>query len=579
MKKIFALILSFLLLSSAAVYADADAQEESMLYLTTEYERLYQVPLAGGDAVLLADAYTVCNVRDGETVLASFQDGTIRRIDPADGKAEVLVSCPGYSFHRLYPLTNGFFAVRFTMLEGPTYFYFDNVSGSFSQVFEERLLNDFCAFGNVLLFIEYHDRVPYLIAYDLQNDTKLLDMPVSSDATPCSFEGKLYLFHDQSGKLDRLDLSSGRITSVNIALKGTDYSLLYIYNGNFLVRGNYRDDHLYIIREDSRQRIDIADASFPVMADTLGKYVLFWHSDYRESTVIEDSWVSTFYYYLLNMEDGTVTEIPVNGQYGKLFAGGDFPVMDSSTARKPVTSMIYTFFCESTGAGGTAPLCSTTHYAWLNIADRTADIALLAAPTQEEQDYLAEKGVTVEMKLYGGDGLVFIGNQACGVDNLTLEQIRAIYRGEIKNWSEIGGNDNPIRVLYRDDQSGSQRLFERMLWKDEPVPDFEALGFDRLDDMSSIVSQCLYEPYTIGYSIMTYLNDVFGNEDLLAFSLEGYPATPENVSSKNYPLSTQGYVVIRSDEAEDSPARRLFDWFGSPLSDYILESNGITPLK
>ena len=78
---------------------------------------------------------------------------------------------------------------------------------------------------------------------------------------------------------------------------------------------------------------------------------------------------------------------------------------------------------------------------------------------------------------------------------------------------------------------------------------------------------------------MTYLNDVFGNEDLLAFSLDGYEATPENVAAKNYPLSTQGYVVIRSDEAEDSPARRLFNWFGSPLSDYMLQSNGITPLN
>ena len=77
---------------------------------------------------------------------------------------------------------------------------------------------------------------------------------------------------------------------------------------------------------------------------------------------------------------------------------------------------------------------------------------------------------------------------------------------------------------------------------------------------------------------MTYLNDVFGKEDLLAFSLDGYAATPENVAARNYPLGTQGYVVIRSDEPKDSPARRLFDWFGSPLSDYILNSNGVTPL-
>ena len=78
---------------------------------------------------------------------------------------------------------------------------------------------------------------------------------------------------------------------------------------------------------------------------------------------------------------------------------------------------------------------------------------------------------------------------------------------------------------------------------------------------------------------MTYLSDVYGNENLLAFSLEGFSATPENVATKQYPLSTQGYVVIRTDEEENSPARRLFNWFGSPLSDLILNNNGITPLK
>ena len=173
---------------------------------------------------------------------------------------------------------------------------------------------------------------------------------------------------------------------------------------------------------------------------------------------------------------------------------------------------------------------------------------------------------------------MFIGNHACGLENLSLEQVRAIYRGEITNWVQLGGADHAIRVLYRDDQSGSQRLVERMLWKDESVPDFEALGFERLDEMSSIVSECLRDPYAIGYSIMTYLQDVYSKAELLVFSLEGYAATPENVAAGNYPLGTQGYVVIRSNEPENSPARRLFDWFGSPLCDVILTRNGVTPL-
>ena len=290
-------------------------------------------------------------------------------------------------------------------------------------------------------------------------------------------------------------------------------------------------------------------------------------------------WTNTTTYIVLDMESAKLYIVDLNGLYSELFADGDFPVMDSSTARKPLVQNIYRFFCLDTGYGGAEPLCSTTHGAWLNIADKKADIALLAAPTDEEKAYLAERGVEVEMKLYGGDGLVFIGNSACGVTDLTLDQVRAIFRGEITNWSELGGADHAIRVLYRDDQSGSQRLFEKMVFKGEDVPDYEALGFERLDEMNTLVSACLDDPYAIGYSIMTYLNDVYSNEALLAFSLIGYSATPENVRTGDYPLGTKGYVVIRSDEPEDSPARRLYNWFGSPLSDTFLTSCGITPLS
>ena len=77
---------------------------------------------------------------------------------------------------------------------------------------------------------------------------------------------------------------------------------------------------------------------------------------------------------------------------------------------------------------------------------------------------------------------------------------------------------------------------------------------------------------------IAYLNDVYGEEDLLAFTLDGVSAKPENVASGDYPLGTKGYVVIRADEAKNSPARRLYDWFGSTICDEILNNNGVTPL-
>ena len=283
--------------------------------------------------------------------------------------------------------------------------------------------------------------------------------------------------------------------------------------------------------------------------------------------------------YSLLHSDGTITDINATGEAGSLFAGGDFPEMDSSTARKPVTAELYNLFVKNYGYEGAEPLCSTTHGAWLNIADGVADLALLAAPTPEEQAYLQEKGVEVEMKLYGGDGLVFIGNPENPVKNLTHDQLLAIYRKEITNWKEVGGPDAPITVFYRDDQSGSQRLFEKLVWKGEEIPDFEALGFSREEEMSSIVDMVQWDPYAIGYTIMTYLGDVYGEDALRVFSINGVSPSPETVADGTYAYHTQGYLVIRADEPEGSPARRLFDWFGCPISADLLDRCGVTPLQ
>ncbi len=282
--------------------------------------------------------------------------------------------------------------------------------------------------------------------------------------------------------------------------------------------------------------------------------------------------------YLLE-ENLTLTPLDTTGPIGMLFREGDFPILDSSTARIPVTAELYDLFVMGYGYEGPQPLCSTTHGAWLNIADRTVDLAFLAAPTPEEQAYLESKNVEIEMKLYGGDGLVFIGNQQNPVTDLTHEQLIAIYQGQITNWKELGGPDKPISVFYRDDQSGSQRLFENLVFRGQELPDFEGLGFPVLDTMSNIVDAVLYDPYSIGYSIMTYLDEVYAEEELKVFSINGVYPSADTVKDQSYPYNTKGYLVIRKDEPEGSPARRLFDWFGCPVSDDLLKICGVSPLS
>ncbi len=265
------------------------------------------------------------------------------------------------------------------------------------------------------------------------------------------------------------------------------------------------------------------------------------------------------------------------------------PQIDSSTARKPITAAIYELFTKTYGYVGPEPLASKTHEAWLNLADGTVDIVFLVAPTQDELAYLAEKGVDIEMKIYGYDGLVFMGNEENAVTNLTSEQIRSIYSGKIENWEHVGGENADIIVYIRNPESGSQRLFESLVWEGHDMPDFSAMDFkegeidptvtqrettyNMDEDMGTITRNVLLNQYSIGFNIMSYIDSEFGSSTLKLFSVDGYAPTTENFASGAYPFLTTSYVVIRADTPEGSPARQLYDWVGSEESYELLSKN------
>ena len=250
-----------------------------------------------------------------------------------------------------------------------------------------------------------------------------------------------------------------------------------------------------------------------------------------------------------------------------------FPLLDSSTARIPITAALYDLFTRQYGLTGPEPICSKTHQAWLNLADGTVDLILCIAPTEEEKAYLFEKGVDVEMRLYGCDGLVFLGNSENPVKNLTKDQIKGIYRGDLVNWQELGGPDQKINAYYRQDQSGSQRFFEDLVWKGDEIPDFSTLDMQLSDEMSDITYTVIEDPYAIGFNIMSYVDMEFNDPKLMLFSIDGVAPSTETLADASYAYITQAYIIINADEPENSPARWLFNWFGCETSRDLLKLN------
>ena len=162
---------------------------------------------------------------------------------------------------------------------------------------------------------------------------------------------------------------------------------------------------------------------------------------------------------------------------------------------------------------------------------------------------------------FATDALVFVVNADNPVDGLTTEQLQKIYTGEITNWSQVGGEDRDIIPFQRNPEAGSQALMKKLVMDGlemmEPPVDYTA------GSMSSLlegVRQYDNSPAAIGYTVYYYAHDMEMAQGLKLLSIDGTAPSPDTIRSGEYPFLNPYYAVMDKDEAEDSPARILYDW-------------------
>ncbi len=191
------------------------------------------------------------------------------------------------------------------------------------------------------------------------------------------------------------------------------------------------------------------------------------------------------------------------------------------------------------------------------IADGTTDILFCAAPSEEQKQYAEEKGVELVYVPIGLEAFVFFVNEKNPVDNLTVDQIRGIYAGDYKNWSDVGGNNRVINPVTRLSGSGSQSAMDAFM------------GERKI----ALKSPFAVTGGSLGFSFRYYMDGIVGNEAVKMISLNGIYPSAENIRNGSYPVIAEFYAIYRADNTnENIPV--LIDWILSEEGQTIIEKTG-----
>ncbi len=177
-----------------------------------------------------------------------------------------------------------------------------------------------------------------------------------------------------------------------------------------------------------------------------------------------------------------------------------------------------------------------------------------------------EKANGIEENIVAIDGIAVITDKDNSVTELTSDELKKIYTGEITNWNELGGNDEAIVVIGREAASGTRGAFEELL----DIAD-QCKYAQELDSTGAVLAKVGSTPGAIGYVSLDVLDDTVS-----AMNLDGVEPTEENIVAGKYLLSRPFVMATKGkiDEQNDA-VKAWFDYVNSDAGKEVIKSVGL----
>ncbi|WP_407378838.1 substrate-binding domain-containing protein, partial [Methanobrevibacter sp.] len=150
------------------------------------------------------------------------------------------------------------------------------------------------------------------------------------------------------------------------------------------------------------------------------------------------------------------------------------------------------------------------------------------------------------------------------VSDLTTDEIKGIFSGNITNWNHVGGENKKINVFVREQGSGTLDAFKTSVMNKTPILN-DAIVFNSQGSIKQAIEQ---DESSIGIVSFSYLDD-----DINALSIEGIYPTEESIADGSYSLQRPFLLLLENNPSNET--MEFISWLNSNEAREILDENKI----
>ena len=195
--------------------------------------------------------------------------------------------------------------------------------------------------------------------------------------------------------------------------------------------------------------------------------------------------------------------------------------------------------------------------------DKTLDIGLSSRALKDDEKADVE-GTTIAL-----DGIAIIVNNASKVEDLTVDQLKQMFTGEITNWSEVGGDDGEIVLIGREAGSGTRDGFESIV----DVKD-SCKYAQELTATGAVISAVEANPLAIGYASLSAVGDT-----AKMVTVGGVECSEDTVKDGSYEVQRPFVFVTNKSVTLSEQAQAFFDFATSADAADLIRTAGAVPVN